>query len=188
MSVRALIAALATVVLAIGCAPYYAGSARRFDPTELSAPGWVRVTGMREIRQDGASDCGPAAVAMVLARWDRPVELAALRRQIPVPDGGLKANDLRTLLRAHGLRAFVVEGAMADLEHELAAGRPVIVGTVKPVDRRTVLHHFEVVVALHADSGRVVTLDPSGGWRELSVDEFTVQWAASGHTAVVALP
>lgn len=185
---RALIAAIVTAVLATGCVRHYAGTARRFDPAELVEPGWIHVTGMREIRQDGDDDCGPAAVAMVLARWQRATSVEALRRQLPVPEGGLVAADLRTLLRHHGLRAFVVEGKLADLEHELAAGRPVIVGTVKPVDRRRSLRHFEVVVAMHAGAGRVVTLDPSGGWRELAIDAFVAQWAASGHTTVVALP
>ncbi len=185
---RALIAAIVTVVLAGGCVRHYAGTARVFDPAELADPGWIRVAGMREIRQDDEDDCGPAAVAMVLARWQRATSLEQLRERIPVPEGGLVAADLRTLLRDHGLRAFVLEGSMTDLEHELAAGRPVIVGTVKPVDRRRALRHFEVVVALHTGAGRVVTLDPSGGWRELPVDVFAKQWAASGHTTVVALP
>jgi ABC-type bacteriocin/lantibiotic exporter with double-glycine peptidase domain len=184
---RALIATLVTTLLATGCVRHYAGTARLFDPAELAGPGWVYAPGMREILQEDKDDCGPATVAMVLARWERATTLEELRRT-PVPDGGLTAADLRTLLRDHGLRAFVIEGSVADLEHELSAGRPVIVGTVKPVDQRRSLRHFEVVVAIHHDAGRVVSLDPSGGWRELPLATFVEQWAASGHTTVVALP
>ena len=174
----------AGLALGAGCAPRYAGPARPFDPTELAAAGWVRVDGVPEIRQRRTDDCGPAAVAMVLGYW----RLAPRLDGVAIPEGGMHARDLRGLLRDHGLRAFVIEGTFADLEHELGAGRPVIVGTLKPVSRKKALAHYEVVVAYHPVERRVVTLDPALGWRVSPLDGFLLEWAASEHTTIVALP
>jgi ABC-type bacteriocin/lantibiotic exporter with double-glycine peptidase domain len=180
----ALVAAAIAAALAGACTARYTGPARPFDPAELGDPGWIRVAGVPDVRQDGADRCGPAALAMVLAYWRIPARLAGLR----VRDGGLRARDLRAVLRDHGLRAFVIAGGVDDLHHELAAGRPVIVGTMKAVDRRTVLAHFEVVVAYHPADRRVVTLDPAAGWRVTPLDGFLLEWGAAKHTTIVALP
>jgi hypothetical protein len=159
-------------------------SGTRLDPARLDAPGWVRVEGVREVRQRDRDDCGVAAVAMVLSRHAPEARPPSPR----VPKGGLRAGELRDLLRDQGLRSFVIEGTVADLEHELAAGRPVIVGTITPVTRDRAAHHFEVVVALHPRERRVATIDPAAGWRVHELDDFVARWRASGRTAVVALP
>lgn len=179
-----LIAAVIAVAIGTGCASSYTGPARPFDPLELRGDGWVRVDGVPDIRQDDVDDCGPAVVEMVLGFWRVPPRLGDL----DIPKGGMHAADLRILLRDHGLRAFVIEGTVDDLEHELAAGRPVIVGTMKPVDRRKVLAHYEVVVAYHPIERRVVTLDPAAGWRVTPLAGFLIEWGASEHTTIVALP
>jgi hypothetical protein len=181
--VRHLIAAVIAVAIGAGCVRY-TGPARDFDPVELRDPGWVRVRGVPEVRQDGVDDCGPAAAAMVLRYWKRAPRLAG----VAVPKGGMRADDLRGVLRDHGLRAFVIEGTVADLEHELAAGRPVIVGTMKAVSRKKVRSHYEVVVAYHPAEKRVVTLDPAAGWRVTPLDGFLIEWGATQHTTVVSLP
>jgi predicted double-glycine peptidase len=181
--VRALIAAVLAAAIGAGCARY-TGPARDFDPVELRDDGWVRVDGVPEVRQDGVDDCGPAALAMVLRYWRLDPRLGDLE----IPEGGMHAGDLRTVLRDHGLRAFVIEGSLADLEHELAAGRPIIVGTMKAVSRKKVRSHYEVVVAYHPVDKRVVTLDPAAGWRVTPLDGFLIEWGASEHTAIVALP
>lgn len=182
----ALVAAALAVALG-ACAPRYVGPARDFDPVELSADGWIRARGVPEVRQESLEDCGAAAAAMVLGFWREPVSVAELRAEMPVPRGGLAARDVRTLLRRRGLRAYVIEGRLDDLAHELAAGRPVIVGTIKPHDQKKVRSHYEVVVAYHPRERRVVTLDPADGWQVSPVDGFLVEWAAAEHTAIVAL-
>jgi len=187
VSARLVTLALA-LALGAGCVPRYAGLARAFDPAELAGDGWVRARGVPQVRQQGLDDCGPAAVTMVLGFWQLPANLDQVRKQLPIPDGGLRAVDVRTLLRRRGLRAFVIEGTIADLEHELAAGRPVIVGTTKAVDRRRVRSHYEVVVAYHPGERRIVTLDPAAGWQVSPLDGFLLEWGASERTTIVALP
>ena len=51
-----------------------------------------------------------------------------------------------------------------------------------------VLTHYEVVVAYHPERREVVTLDPAEGWRVSPLKGFELEWAASEHTAIVALP
>jgi ATP-binding cassette, subfamily B, bacterial len=186
--VRALALAALAAALVGGCAAPYVGAARSFDPSGLREPGWLRARGVPEVRQASLDDCGLAVASMVLGHWGRPRSLEALRATAPVPAGGLAARQVRDLLRQAGLRAFVIAGTMEDLAHELQAGRPLIVGTVKPHDRKKVRAHYEVVVAYHPARQEVVTLDPAEGWRVSPLDGFVREWAAAEHTTIVALP
>lgn len=173
------IAALALTALVAACAhPRALG--RPLDRATLSDPGWVAVDGVPDVRQERADDCGVAAAAMVLAYWRRDAP-----EEAPVRDGGLRAAEVRGLLRARGLRAYVIEGTVDDLRHELGAGRPVIVGTVTPVSRRRAQSHYVVVIAISDDA--VAALDPATGLTELPLDRFTAAWAAAAHTTVVVM-
>jgi hypothetical protein len=183
VSYRGLALVIAAAIGA-GCGVSYTGPARSFDPIELRDDGWIRVAHVPAVRQDGTDDCGPAAVEMVLGFWRIAPRLA----HVDVPDGGLRARDLRAVLRDHGLRAYVIAGTLDDLAHELAAGRPVIVGTMKAVSRRKVRSHYEVVVAYHPADRRVVTLDPAAGWRVTPLDGFLIEWGATEFTTIVSVP
>ncbi len=179
---------LALLAFTPGCV-HYAGPSRATSPSEIAeGDGWQRVPQMMLVHQDGDADCGVAAVAMVLARWTRPTGLAEVRASVPPVGAGLRARQMRDALRARGLRAFVIEGSLADLEHEIAAGRPVVVGTLKRLSDRQARTHFEVVVAIHPARHLLVTLDPSLGWRESTYAGFESEWSLSGHTAIVTLP
>ena len=158
----ATLAAWAGVVVVVVAGPgcvRYTGPARSVSPAAVESPGWLRATGVPVLRQRGAEDCGRAAAAMVSGRWRPGVALPAGK----VPRGGLRGVDVRQLLRAQGLAAFVIKGELADLEHELGLGRPVIVGTVKALSDGRALTHFEVMVALHPEQHQMVTLDPATG-------------------------
>jgi ABC-type bacteriocin/lantibiotic exporter with double-glycine peptidase domain len=181
--------ALAFAAVALPGCVHYTGPAHAISPSTISeGDGWKRVPQMALVRQEDESDCGVAAVAMVLARWTRPTGLAEVRASAPPVGSGLRAGQVRDMLRSRGLRAFVIEGRIDDLVHEIEAGRPVVVGTGKMVSDRRARSHFEVVVAIHPARRQVVTLDPSLGWRESSYEGFESEWKLSGHTAVVALP
>jgi ABC-type bacteriocin/lantibiotic exporter with double-glycine peptidase domain len=186
--VRALAALALLVALAAGCSSY-AGSARDFSPERLARePGWVAVRAVPLERQQEEEDCGAAAVAMVVSYWTGQPPGAIAARLRPAPRGGLTAGRLRQAVRARGLAAYLIQGTMADLERELAAGRPVLVGMVKPQRKHRVLTHYEVVVAVHAARRLVVTLDPAEGWRENDRDGFMAEWSASHNVTLVASP
>jgi predicted double-glycine peptidase len=174
--------------LAGGCVRY-AGPARTISPSEIAeSDGWRRVPQMTLVRQQHDAECGVAAVAMVLGRWLGPTDLASVLASVPTLGKGLRARQIRDLLRARGLRSFVIAGTFADLEHEVSAGRPVVVGTLKRLSDRTARSHYEVVVAVHPERQLVVTLDPSLGWRQSSYAGFDSEWSLSGRTTIVTLP
>lgn len=186
MTARRLVRVVAfAVVAASGCAIGYTGAARPIAATAVAAAdGWV-VAPVPEIRQVADNDCGPAALVMVAARWQRPIELAVATQASAPSAQGTRLGTLRDLARAHGLRAFTLVGDRALVGHELARGRPVIVGLVRP-HGRLVQTHFEVVVGLHPD-GRVVTVDPSAGWQVRPWAGLEAEWAPAGHAALVVL-
>jgi len=169
--------------LAAGC---YTGSARTVSPTAINAEGgWLLVRGVPFLQQTGDEDCGAAALAMVLRYWDVAASPAEVAGAQPKSRGrGLRAGELRDFARARGVDAFVVRGEPADLRHELERGRPLIVGLAKPYTGRTVAH-YEVLIGLHRDGRRVLTLDPAQGWRENTVEGFAAEWAAARQLLLV---
>lgn len=178
-------AGVALLLVAAGCASGYTGEARDFSPSRLSEPGWVAVRGVPVEPQLGEADCGAAAIAMVIAYWTggEPRTIAAVLR--PAPDSGIAAGRMRDLARGRGLAAFIVRGQLADLEREVAAGRPVVVGLVKPYGNKKVLTHYEVVVGLNRQEKLVVTLDPAAGWRQNGLAAFLREWEPSKRLALV---
>ena len=123
---------------------------------------------------------------MIVAYWTgaEPVEV---RTAVGPPSrDGIKAGRLRDFARGRGLAAYLVHGEVADLEHEVRQGRPVLVGLAKPTGRKGyVLTHYEVVVGYHPARRVVVTLDPALGWRQNSLDGFLAEWKPAGRLALV---
>ena len=167
----------------------YTGAARNFEPQALrSEPGWIAVDHVPLMRQHGLHDCGPTALAMVLSYW-YPAVPAERWTPVQKTDRRLSAGELRDRARALGLSAFVVEGTLEDIAHELKRKRPVIVGTVKPIGGRDRgVSHYEVVVGIHPKTKRIATLDPAAGWRQNSLEEFLKEGAPSGRLLLVVLP
>jgi ABC-type bacteriocin/lantibiotic exporter with double-glycine peptidase domain len=179
--------ALALCVALAACSTY-TGSARDFSPAALERePGWIAVAGTPLVRQQTESDCGAAAVTMVVSYWTGadPARLAARLR--PAPTRGLSAGRLRGFARRHGLAAFLIAAELADLEHEVRRGRPVLIGLAKP-HRRGVLTHYEVVIALHPRRRLVVTLDPGRGWRQNTYAGLLSEWRPTRGLALVVSP
>jgi len=173
-------------VVGLALAGCYTGSARTVSPGAVGAdPGWLLVRGVPFVAQRGERDCGAAALAMVLGYWQvltTPDEIAGAR-----PDGrgrALRAGELRDFARSRGLEAFLVSGDPADLRAQLERGRPLLVGLGKSYGRRTVAH-YEVLIGLHRERRRILTLDPAHGWRENTVEGFAAEWAAAQRLAVV---
>jgi ABC-type bacteriocin/lantibiotic exporter with double-glycine peptidase domain len=175
-----------SAVLGLVLAGCYTGSARTVSPATIVADrGWLLVGGVPYYGQSGDRDCGAAALAMVLRYWQVPVTPQEIAAAHHTGDRrGLRAGELREFARARGLEAFLVIGDAADLRTELAHGRPLIVGLGKRHGRHT-LAHYEVLVGLHRDGDRVLTLDPAHGLRENSREGFAAEWAAAQQLALV---
>jgi ABC-type bacteriocin/lantibiotic exporter with double-glycine peptidase domain len=176
--------AVAFAALIAGCASY-SGGARPIDPSRLaSEPGWITAAPTPEIRQRTRLDCGAAALGMVAAAWH--LRIAADDPAIPAPTKrGVRLGDLRSAARSHGLIAFAIKANRGTLGHELRAGRPVIVGLLRPYSGTEAVSHYEVVVAMRGDE--IVTLDPAAGWRVRTWDSLQGEWRAAGYPALVVL-
>ena len=161
--------------------------------TLAKQPGWVRLDQVELVRQKGIKDCGAAALSMVL-EYHEPKGPPALRREAidaalrEEPGKGLSAGQLRDYARAHGFDAFVIKGSFEDLRHEVDAGRPVIVGVLKPLTSGEALSHYEVFVGYHPDRDDVLTLDPARGLREFDLEGFEAEWEAAGFVTLVVMP
>jgi ABC-type bacteriocin/lantibiotic exporter with double-glycine peptidase domain len=177
--------ALAAAFSSAGCI-LSLGSAEPTTQQELQAEqGWILVGDVPHVAQENAEGCGAAALSSVLARWGVDVPAATLREECTLPGvEGLQAAELRDAARRRGLSAFVFEGTIADLEHELRLGRPVVVGLVKSLGPLTATH-YEVVVGLRPDA-EVAAIDPAQGLVRDTLPAFTAEWAATrGVTLVV---
>jgi len=172
--------------LSAGACSTYTGSATTLKNNELKQdPGWVKVEGVPELRQEHELDCGPTALAMVLSFYgaaDRQSVLAALPAEKRV-----SVTQLRDLARQYGFESYVVEGKPDDLVYELTNGRPVIVGVAKPTVQDAVAH-YEVVVGMHRNTQRVATHDPAVGLRQNSFTGFLTEWQATGRVLLLVIP
>jgi len=177
-------ATLALFLVSAGCG--YVGRATEFDPEELRrGGGWVAATNAPVILQKSTDDCGTAVLAMALAAWQVPTSPDEISKACArAPAGGISAGALRDFARRKGLQAFLIEGQISDLEHELSKGRPVIAGLVKPYARHG-LTHYELVVALHPERQVIVTIDPARGWRQNTYEGFLEEWAPAKRPLLV---
>lgn len=175
---------LPALLCASGCSTYR-GEATGFDPEVLHEEGWISATGVEPVLQEARDDCGSAALAMMLGFWGQRATIAEISRACFLDKGkGIRAGALRDEARSRGLKAYVISASIPDLVLELGAGRPVLVGLVKPYAGGG-LSHFEVVIALHQDLEAIVTLDPESGWRRTTFEGFVAEWRPSGCLALV---
>jgi ABC-type bacteriocin/lantibiotic exporter with double-glycine peptidase domain len=183
----ALACALGVSSALVGC---YAGTAHTVTAGDIATqPGWIVVPGVTLIRQNGSSDCGAAALAMVLAHWQRPTTLDEIAARDPAAaKQGWKAVQLRDLARERGLQAYVIQGGLDDLSHEIRLGRPVVVGVIKQYNGAKPLAHYEVVIGIHPEKRRILTLDPADGWRDDSLEGFAREWVPTKQVTLVFLP
>lgn len=162
------------------------GRGRVVSPSDVAArDGWLLVEGVPFVAQRSERDCGAAALAMVLRYWGVPADVDGLVAAVPAARGrGLKAGELRDLVHARGLDAFVVKGEPADLRTEIERRRPLIVGTARRAGR-DMLGHYEVVIGFDHARRLILTLDPAAGWRESSFQDFAIEWAGAQQLALV---
>jgi ABC-type bacteriocin/lantibiotic exporter with double-glycine peptidase domain len=184
---------LLALTSASACASYKGASREVSAATLAEQPGWVRIENVELVRQRGIKDCGSAALATVLG-YLHPGGPATLRREAidaalrEEPGRGLAAGQLRDYARQQGFDAFVIQGEVKDLEHEVEAGRPVIVGVHKPLSGGEALAHYEVFVGYNPERREVLTLDPARGLRRFELEGFLEEWHSAGQVAIVVMP
>ena len=173
-------------VISLGC---YAGGAHDVSPRQAAAfeadPNWTFAPDVGFVRQQSDSDCGPAALTMVLGHFGIRATLADVSALSPPDDDGVRAGTLRDVARSRGLAAFVVPGTFADLFAELGHGRPVLVGLAKPMTGGRAITHYEVVVAIDRKDRQILTLDPGRGARVNTLEGFAREWSSTGRVAIL---
>jgi len=111
------------------------------------------------VRQLSATDCGAAALAMVLGYHGRQVPLAEIRQSLGVGRNGTTAAALLRAGRLYGLRGRGVRAEMGDLS-SLPQGSILF----------WEFSHYVVLDRVTADSVGIV--DPAGGRRKVPVVKF----------------
>jgi ABC-type bacteriocin/lantibiotic exporter with double-glycine peptidase domain len=137
------------------------------------------------VAQKSDADCGPAALAMVLAHFGVSATLDQVTVLDPPSEGGVRAGALRDVARGKGLEAFVVSGTLDDLVAQIDHGRPVLVGLAKPMVGSRAIAHYEVVVGINRPKHLILSLDPSRGPRQNSLEGFAREWVPTHQVTIV---
>ncbi|WDZ83700.1 peptidase domain-containing ABC transporter [Micromonospora cathayae] len=126
------------------------------------------------VLQVAATDCGPSALAMLLAASGRAVPVSQLRARLDVGRDGLSLRELRDAAQEHGLRCRAI--ALPALRQDATRLRELAMPLVAHWNG----DHYVVVERAHRRGIDVV--DPAVGRRRLSPAQF-----AAGTTGVVLL-
>ena len=140
--------------------------------------------------------CGSASLSMVMQYWDRK------QRRAIAPDadpehiraalfsraaGGIYASGMRKYLRQSGYQAFTFRGQWSDFEHELALGRPMIVGIQASGPRGPL--HYVVIVGIDPGRNYLLMNDPAQQkMLRISREGFESEWRATGNWTLLAVP
>ncbi len=139
--------------------------------------------------------CGAACGAMVMQYWERhegePVHAEAKPTQIfralySGPAHGIYASAIVRYFKQNGYRAFAFSGQPADLEPQLAQGRPLI-AALKPDSSPSL--HYVVVAGLDQTQQLILVNDPAQ--RKLLKEDqsrFERAWKAAGYWILLAVP
>ncbi len=130
------------------------------------------------VAQQSKAGCGPAVVEMIARYWKRPVDTAALERELGAP---ARASSLVSWFEGHGFRAFAFQAGRGDLRQNLEKGRPLIVCL-----RGSPLH-FVVLAGLDPERKVVLVNDPARR-KLLPLDEAEFARVWYRHWALLAVP
>lgn len=131
--------------------------------------------------------CGPAALAMVMAHAGKPVPPEALVREVWLPSryGSLQLEMLATP-RRHGLVSYRLAPRYADLLKEVAAGNPVVV--LQDVGILRTVWHYAVVNGYDYDSGTIYLRSGLDMRQPVPFSYFERTWMQGDYWAMVVLP
>lgn len=178
---------LALLLLALsGCASTPQTRALLADPP-ADIPARVELERVPFFAQE-RYQCGPAALAMVLADRGEAVTPEALVDEVYVPgrEGTLRT-EIRAAVRARGLVSYPLAADLDALLHEIAAGRPVLVMQNLGLDWLP-QWHFAVAVGYDLDERTLVLRSGTQRRRVTPLATFERTWARAGHWAQVVVP
>lgn len=132
--------------------------------------------------------CGPAALATVLASYSVDVSLNDLAEAVYIPElHGSLAEEIMATARSHAMLAYPLKASLQDLVEEIAAGHPVLVmqnlGT-KALPNR----HFAVAIGYDLEKQQLILRSGTTRRWKTSFAVFERTWARSQHWALVILP
>lgn len=182
---RALAALMLVATLGACVAPQTRALRAQLSPAS-AAPAVVEIAGVPFFPQDDYQ-CGPAALATLLAFSGREVTPAALVPDVYVPGRrGSFALEMVVAARRHGRLVYPVAGNLETLLAVLGQGYPVLVLQNNGLGIYP-LWHFAVVVG--ADPARERLWLRSGRTErlELSFSTFERTWARGDHWAAIVL-
>lgn len=161
---------------------------------ELAAQGggvWLDLPFVKQ-QKDG---CGAASISMIVQYWRQQqhappmpdADSAAIYRALySKPDRGIRSSEMVRYFQQHGFRAFAYAGDWADLNQQLAKGRPLI-AALKPGPGSSL--HYLVVAGVDPEQNLVLLNDPAQ--RKLLKEKksrFEQEWKSTGYWTLLALP
>ncbi len=131
--------------------------------------------------------CGPAALATVLAYTGVPITPDPLVSEVYLPSrqGSLQIEMLATA-RRHGRVSYTLAPRYADLLREVAAGNPVVV--LQDVGPLFTQWHYAVVNGFDYPSGTILLRSGTNARQEMPFTYFERTWIKGGYWAMVAMP
>jgi ATP-binding cassette subfamily B protein len=119
------------------------------------------------IHQQDATDCGPAALAMIAAYHKKRVSIARLRESAGTDRHGTNLAGLKSAAESVGFRARAVRASRESLEE---ISLPAVAHW-----REHNRNHF--IVVYHVSSTHIRIGDPASGLRKLTCEEFHRNWS-----------
>ncbi len=152
----------------------------------VSAPARIELDAVPFFPQD-AYQCGPAALATLLAASGVDASPAALVGEVYIParKGSLQAEMLAATRQRQRI-PYVLEPRFDTLVGLLAEGRPVLVLLNLGV-RSWPIWHYAVVIGYERDAGRVLLRSGTTRRAALSLRRFSGAWARANDWGFVAL-
>jgi tetratricopeptide (TPR) repeat protein len=133
-------------------------------------------------------ECGPAALAMVMAAAGIAVTPEDLVSQVYLParKGSLQV-EMLAATRTRGLLAYPLRPALKDLLQEVAAGHPVLVFQNVSLPIYPVWH-YAVVIAYDLERNTITLHSGETERLEMSLFTFERTWGRGNYWAMLALP
>lgn len=146
--------------------------------------------------QQTTDGCGSASLSMVMRYWDRKEgrTVAADAEETKIQAAlfsraakGIFASSMRDYLQRSGYQAFAFRGKWSDFEHQLALGRPMIVGL--QASRAHGPLHYVVVVGVDPQRNYLFMNDPAQQkMLRISREGFEQEWRATDNWTLLAVP